>query len=112
MGCAFNCVIVPPEVQKEKDLKKFYQEYRTNLIEEYGGEEDFEGYTGDLASDDGTLEIKKDLKLSSDSILTEDDIGWLSGDLMDLCKGHCEKWGPSIAVKVGKQWVICGAYSD
>lgn len=110
MGCIFNSVVVPPEVQKVKDLRKFYNEYRNNLIDSYGDE--FEGYSGDMAVDDGNLVVKKDLKLDFSGTLTQDALNNISNDLFDLSEGHCKKWGPSIAVRVGNQWVICGAYSD
>lgn len=111
MGCSFNHVIVPPKVQKDKDLLKFYEEHRQNLIENYGGEE-FEGYSGDMASDNGNLIIMKELKLDAEGTLSQEDVYEYFDELMDLCGKHCVKWGPSIAVRIGGQWVICGAYSD
>lgn len=110
MGCAFNCVVVPPEVQKVGELRKFCEDYRNSLYENYG--EDFEGYTGDMAVDDGTLKVRKDLVLEYEGDLTEEGLGEIYDDLLALCTGVCVKWGPSVAVRVGKQWVICGAYSD
>lgn len=110
MGCSFNCVPVPAKIQKVGELRKFYEEYKDKLLEQYG--EDFEGYSGDLAVDDGNLVIKKNLKIETDKELNEDNIGEYWDELLKLCTGHCEKWGSSIAVKAGKQWVICGAYSD
>lgn len=110
MGCSFNCVIVPPEVQKIDDLRKFYEDCKNKLLEEYGDE--FEGYTGDLCVDDGELVVKEDLKLEIDETVTQDDFDKYYDQLIELCDGHCEKWGPSIAVRIGKQWAICGAYSD
>lgn len=110
MGCSFNCVVVPPGVQKVRDLRKWCDEYRDSLYEKYG--EEFEGYTGDMAVDDGNLEVKKNLKLEREGVLTQEGVGEIYGDLLELCEGHCRKWGPSIAVRVGEQWVICGAYSD
>jgi hypothetical protein len=109
MGCSFNCVPVPPEIQKVNELKKFYNDYKNNLLKQYG--EEFEGYSGDLAVDSG-LVIKKNLKIESDVELNGKNIDKYWDDLLNLCTNHCEKWGPSIAVKFGKQWVICGAYSD
>jgi hypothetical protein len=111
VGCAFNCVVVPPEIQKVKDLKKFYEEYKNSLLEQYG--EDFEGYSGDMAVDDGYLVIKKTLELESKKdVVHQEELEEYWSDLLRLCTGHCEKWGPSIAVRLGKQWVICGSYSD
>lgn len=112
MGCAFNCVVVPSKIQKVADLKRFYEEYKDKLLEQYGDE--FEGYTGDLAVDDGNLVVKRKLKLDleTDKEICQEDIDDYFDDLLKLCSGHCEKWGPSIAVKLGNQWVICGAYSD
>lgn len=111
MGCAFNCVIVPAKIQKVSDLRKFYEEYRNNLLEKYG--EDFEGYTGDMAVDNGTLKVMKKVKLELDGEeLSQDDLEEHFDDLMELCGDHCEKWGSSIAVRIGGQWAICGAYSD
>ena len=109
MGCAFNTVIVPRTIQKEEDLQKFYEEYKQKLLAQYG--EGFEGYSGDLASDDDCL-VVTELKLAYDGpeIAVDDTDHW--NELMELCTGHCEKWGPSIAVKIGEQWAICGAYSD
>lgn len=112
MGCAFNCVIVPPEIQKVSDLRKFYKEHKDKLLEEYG--EDFEGYSGDMAVDDGNLVVKKKLKLDieTEEPVTQDDVDDYFDDLMKLCSNHCKKWGPSIAIRLGNQWAICGAYSD
>ena len=113
MGCAFNCVIVPANIQKVGDLKKFYENYRDELIEKHG--EEFEGYSGDMAVDDGYLVVKKNLTLQIDSKkkeLKQKDLDKYWDKLLELCTGHCEKWGPSIAVRLGSQWVICGAYSD
>lgn len=112
MGCNFNCVIVPAKIQNEKDLVEFYENYKNKLLEEYG--EDFEGYTGNMAVDDDNLIIKNELKLEikSKKELTQKDFDKYYDQLLELCTGHCEKWGPSIAVKIGKQWAICGAYSD
>jgi len=112
MGCSFNAVIVPVKVQSKKDLLKFYEDYRNNLVEEYGGEEEFEGYSGDLASDNGELKIKKNLKIDADEEEEITDLENYEDQLLELCEGHCEKWGGSIAVRIGKQWAICGAYSD
>ena len=106
MGCNFNAVIVPVKIQSKKDLLKFYKDYKNNLIKEYGGEEEFEGYSGDCASDNGELEIKKNLKIETVDLENYQD------QLLELCEGHCEKWGGSIAVRIGKQWAICGSYSD
>lgn len=112
MGCNFNCVIVPKKIQTERDLKKFYEEYKDNLLAEYG--EEFDGYSGDMAVDDGSLVVKKNLKLevANDKEIQQEDMEDHWGDLLNLCTGHCEKWGPSIAVRLGGQWAICGAYSD
>lgn len=109
MGCSFNCVPVPSKIQKINELKKFYEEYKDNLLREYG--EEFEGYSGDLAVDDGLI-IKKNLKIDIKEEINENNVEDYYEDLLKLCTGHCEKWGPSIAVKAGDQWIICGAYSD
>ena len=111
MGCAFNAVIVPKEVQTHEDLLSFYEDYRAKLLEEYGGEEFFKGYSGDLAVDDGSL-VVTDLMLPYDGpeLAVDDTEHW--DNLLELCGDHCEKWGPSIAVRIGAQWAICGAYSD
>lgn len=113
MGCAFRGVVVPVGVQKVGDLRKFYEEYRDNLLEEYGS--DFEGYSGDMAVDDGSLEVRKDIVLECSGELTQDLFDsecW--GELLRVCEKNdvCKKWGPSVAVRVGGQWVICGSYSD
>jgi hypothetical protein len=105
MGCAFKAVFVPKKHQTQEQLQEFYSEYQGKLVEEYG--EDFEGYSGDIASDSSEL-VVTELKLPE---LPVDHEG-LWDELMELCTGHCEKWGPSIAVRVGDQWAICGAYSD
>lgn len=110
MGCSFNCVVVPPEVVKVGELRKFCEEYRDGLLAEYG--EEFEGYSGDMAVDDGTMVVRKDLRLEYEGVLKQDDVDGIYAELTSLCEGHCVKWGPSVAVRVGKQWVICGAYSD
>lgn len=109
MGCSFNCVVVPPSVQNVRGLRKFYGEYRDGLLMDYGG--DFEGYTGDMAVDDGYLEVRKDLVLDWEGEVPSDSDEVREG-VMGLIKGVAEKWGPSIAVRVGGQWVICGFYSD
>lgn len=110
MGCSFNCVVVPPEVVKVGELRKFCEEYRNKLLEGYG--EEFEGYSGDMAVDDGNLVVRKDLKLEYDGVLEQSGVDEIYDELLSLCGGHCVKWGPSVAVRVGEQWVICGAYSD
>lgn len=110
MGCSFNCVVVPPEVVRVGELRKFCEEYRSSLLEGYG--EDFEGYSGDMAVDDGTLVVRRDLKLDYEGVLTGSGLDDIRDDLLELCGDHCVKWGPSVAVRVGRQWVICGAYSD
>ena len=116
MGASFNYVVVPKKIQSEKDLVKFYEDTKQKLIDQYG--EDFEGYSGDMAVDNGELEIKEDLKLDlpkykkvlTKNSFNEDDS--VVEKMMDLVSEHVEKWGPSIAIKVNDQWVICGSYSD
>lgn len=116
MGSAFNYVVVPKKIQAEKDLVKFYEDTKQKLIDEYGGE-DFDGYSGDMAVDSG-LEIKENLTLDlpeykkslTKNILDKDDDAVTK--MMDLAYEHVEKWGPSIAIRVNDQWVICGSYSD
>ena len=116
MGASFNYVVVPKKIQSEKDLVKFYEDTKQKLIDEYG--EDFEGYSGDMAVDNGELEIKEDLKLDLPKykkVLTKNSFnedGRVVEKMMDLVSEHVEKWGPSIAIKVNDQWVICGSYSD
>lgn len=111
MGCSFNLVIVPPEIQKNKDLQNFYEDYKNKLLEEYG--EDFEGYSGDMAVDNDELIIKKELKTTVEKeILSQEDYDLVYDNLLNLCGNICEKWGPSIAVRINNQWAICGAYSD
>jgi len=116
MGCSFNYVMVPKKVQSVKDLREFYEQHKNKLLEEYG--EDFEGYSGDMAVDDGELVVNKDLKLSVPSIKKEISQKMVEKDyslfekMMNLCEGHCEKWGSSMAIRVNDQWAICGAYSD
>jgi hypothetical protein len=112
MGCSFNCVVVPESVKTQKQLKEFYKKTKEDLILEYGGE-DFEGYSGDLAVDSG-LSIRKDLVLrtSEERELTQEDFANNFDELLKLCEGNCEKWGPSIAIRWNNQWAICGAYSD
>lgn len=111
MGCQFNLVIVPVTIQKTKDLQNFYEDYKNKLLEEYG--EEFEGYSGDLCVDDDNLIIKKNLKTTVEKeILSQEDYDLVYDNLLELCEGHCEKWGPSIAVRINNQWAICGAYSD
>jgi hypothetical protein len=78
MGCNFNCVIVPKKIQTVRDLRKFYEEYKDNLLAGYG--EDFEGYSGDMAVDDGSLVVKKNLKLE-----TETDEEIKQEDMDDYC---------------------------
>jgi hypothetical protein len=111
MGCQFNCVIVPEKIQKVRELKKYYEDYKNNLMENCG--EDFEGYSGDMCVDDG-LVIKKNLKLeiNNKKEIEQKDLEEYYDQLLDLCTDHCEKWGASIAVRLGNQWAICGAYSD
>lgn len=112
MGANFNCVVVPKKIQEEQDLQDFYNEYRDKLIENYGDE--FEGYTGDMAVDDGYLKTiaNLEMKFSKKTELKQRDIEKIWSELLELCSEHCEKWGPSIAVRVNDQWVICGSYSD
>ena len=109
MGCQFNFVIVPPEIQTHDDLEKYYENYKNKLLEEYG--EEFEGYSGDMAVDDGSLEIKENLKTTTEKeTLVQEDYDLVYDSLLELCENHCEKWGPSIAVRINNQWAICGAY--
>jgi len=116
MGASFNYVIVPKKIQSEKDLVKFYEDAQRKLFEKYG--EDFEGYSGDMASDNGEFEIKENLKLDLPNykkVLTKNSFSEdydVVEKMMDLVTGHVEKWGPSIAIRVNEQWVICGSYSD
>jgi len=116
MGCEFKVVVVPVGVQEVSDLRKFYEEYRDGLLGSYGS--DFEGYSGDMAADDGSLEIRKDIVLecSCSGKLTQKlfDSSAYWKELLDVCekKEVCKKFGPSVAVRVGGQWVICGSYSD
>jgi hypothetical protein len=115
MGAIFNYIIVPQKIQNHKDLQKFYEKEKEKLLKKYGP--DFEGYSGDIASDNDNLEIKENLcmKLENHKNLTknklEDDYASIE-KIIDLIKDHAEKWGPSLAVKVNNQWVICGFYSD
>jgi hypothetical protein len=116
MGAQFNYVVVPKKIQKQEQLEAFYEECSKKLIEKHGGE-DFEGYSGDLASDNGELKIT-DLELELPKYtkaLTqkslEDDWEFID-KILELVTGHVEKWGPSIAIKVNAQWIICGSYSD
>jgi len=115
MGSNFNYVIVPKKIQTHKDLQKFYEKEKEKLHKKYG--EDFEGYSGDMASDSDELEIKENLsiKLTNYKTLTKNSLEKDYDSEMKICKfiqGHAEKWGPSIAIKVNDQWVICGFYSD
>ena len=116
MGSAFNYVVVPKKIQAEKDLVKFYEHAKQKLIDEYGGE-DFDGYSGDMAVDSGleikeniTLDLPKYKKSLTKNILDKD--ADVVMNMMDLVSEHVEKWGPSIAIRVNDQWVICGSYSD
>lgn len=111
MGCSFNWVAVPEGVSKVVDVRKFYEEYRDRLVFDYG--DDFEGYSGDMAVDDGSLVVREDLKLDFGGVLDEDGVGSIFDDLMRMAgeAGAC-KWGPSVAFWVGTRWVICGFYSD
>lgn len=115
MGSSFNYVIVPKKIQSHEDLQNFYEKEKQKLLDKYGDE--FEGYTGDMAVDNGELLIKEDLHLVLEDYKTltknsfEDDYGSVE-KIMDLVTGHVEKWGPSLAVRVNEQWVICGSYSD
>ena len=89
---------------------------KQKLFDEYG--EDFEGYSGDMAVDNGELEIKENLKLDLPKykkVLTKNSFNEdysVVEKMMDLVSDHVEKWGPSIAIRVNDQWVICGSYSD
>jgi len=114
MGANFNYVVLPKKIQTNKDLKKFYKEEKTKLLKKYG--KDFEGYSGDMASDDDTLEITNlEMKLPHYKNLTRNSLKEDYDAEMEICsfiEGHAKKWGPSIAIKVNDQWVICGFYSD
>jgi len=109
MGSSFNCVVVPKEIKTQKSLNKWVENYRKNLIEEYGGEECFEGYSGDMASDNGELIVTK-VKVDYNGDNLEDDIENI--ELMDVFEPYVKKWGSSVAIKVGNYWVVGGAYSD
>lgn len=113
MGCAFNCVVVPKAVKTKAGVQEWYAEYRSNLLKKYGYESDkeFPGYSGDLASDDGKLVFAKD-KVEYDGDELEDDLDDLMDTLMATFEPHVKKWGPSVAIRVGKWWVIGGGYSD
>jgi hypothetical protein len=109
MGCSFNHVVVPDSVKKVGELRKFYTEYRDGLLMDYG--EEFEGYSGDMAVDDGSLVVRRDLKLDYDGGF--DDLSEIFDDLVKMCEeAGASKWGPSVAFRVGGRWVICGFYSD
>lgn len=115
MGASFNYVIVPKKIQSHEDLQKFYEKEKQKLYDEYG--EDFDGYTGDMAVDNDELEIKENLciKLPHYDTLNKNSLEEDYDSEMEICKlieGHAEKWGPSVAVRVNDQWVICGFYSD
>jgi hypothetical protein len=116
MGSSFNIVVVPKKIQKTEELQKFYEAYRTKLIDSYG--EDFEGYSGDLAVDNGELEIKEDLVLvlpKYKKALTKNSFNkdyTPVEQMMDLVSDHVNKWEASIAIRVNDQWIICGSYSD
>lgn len=115
MGANFNYVIVPKKIQSHEDLQKFYEKEKEKLYQEYG--DDFEGYSGDMAVDNGELEIKENLcmKLPHYKVLKADTLKEDYDAEMEICefiKGHAEKWGPSIAIRLNDQWVICGFYSD
>lgn len=115
MGASFNYVVAPKNVQSHEDVHKFYEETKQKLYEEYG--EDFEGYTGDLACDNDELEIKENLCLKLENYKTieqnsfDEDYNAVE-QMIELIEGHAEKWGPSLAVRVNDQWIICGFYSD
>lgn len=111
MGCSFNCVIVPAKVQKVDELENFYESYKNKLLKKYG--EDFEGYSGDLCVDDG-LKIKSKVKIKIDNKkeLKQKDVDYYYDQLIKVTSKHCKKWGPSIAIRLGDQWAICGFYSD
>jgi hypothetical protein len=110
MGSAFSCVVVPKNIQNKKDLKNWCKKYREDLIESYGGD-NFEGYSGDMASDNGDL-IITNVKLNYQGQELENNLDEMQDVLMDVFEPHVEKWGPSVAIKVGDYWVIGGAYSD
>lgn len=115
MGASFNYVIVPKKIQKHEDLQKYYEKEKEKLYKKYG--EDFEGYSGDMASDNDQLEIKENLciKLSHYDTLKKNSLKEDYDAEMEICKlieGHAQKWGPSVAVRVNDHWVICGFYSD
>lgn len=116
MGASFNYVVVPGEIQAEEDLQQFYQDARAKLTEKHGSGN--EGYTGDLASDDGELEVKPMLTLTLEDykkpLHQESFANDYDADekMQELIADHVEKWGPSIAIRVNGQWVICGFYSD
>jgi len=119
MGANFDIVVVPKKIQTTLDLQKFYEAYRAELVDAYG--EDFEGYSGDLAVDNGELEIREDLVLDLPKYkkaLTKNSLNKDYADynpvekMMDLVNDHVKKWEASIAIRVNDQWIICGSYSD
>lgn len=113
MGASFNYVIVPKKIQSHDELQKYYETTKEKMYKKYG--EGFEGYSGDLASDDDTLEIKENLRLDFPQYKTlrKNTLDYDSEmEICGLIEGHAEKFGPSVAVRVNQQWVICGFYSD
>jgi hypothetical protein len=115
MGASFNYVVVPKKIQNNLDLQKFYEDTKEKLYKKYG--DDFEGYSGDLASDNDELEIKENLfmRLPEYKTIMQKKLDNDYGSVEKICEfiqGHAEKWGPSIAIRVNDQWVICGFYSD
>ena len=103
------------------------------------GWDSFQGYTGDCASDDGTLWIYDDVQIELDSNTSWEDMesikkeeafdphpthvfnqdGPESGDNETIWKivkaavSRSNKFGPSIAFRLGEGgWVVTGCYSD
>jgi len=111
MGSSFNYVIVPKEIQSKQGLNRWVENYRLALIEEYGGEGCFEGYSGDMASDNGELIVTSE-EFNYEGNNLEDDICDMEVELMDIFEPYVKKWGSSVAIRVGNYWVVGGAYSD
>jgi len=121
MGSSFNFEVVPKAIRLAKDLRKFYEERRDELIKKHGEEEEeFERYSGDMASDNCDLVLRKDLvlelpKFKKDLTKKALDKDFEAQDsIMALLQleEDAQKWGPSVAVRVNDQWVIAGFYSD
>ena len=83
---------------------------------------EFEGYSGDIASGENKLIFSDDeftVTWEQEQLLQNGNPDWgfpyddeWFVPIRTLLEKKCEKWGPSLCVKINGRWAIMGFYSD